>query len=1474
MNKKNPSKFWNWTLVALMSVIVLCWMATSLRRLDSIGGGGVELSGVLSERSESPDTRAHVSQQRLSSLDDMVIEGQGDEARKAAGNERERRLLDGSESGSQSQGPQVDLAAGDVKQAAQALGGIAEIGASISKRDAALAQCLREAAEWTEPQQRHELVQRMRHIEEAQRRATAELAQQRGDVLRQEDRGGVTELIGYEGDQPVFRSTDNVNAAIATGAKILQGSPELLTGSGVAVGVWDGGSVRTTHRELTGRVNSLDGATVIDHATHVAGTIAATGIDTAAKGMATAATIDSYDWTFDTSELTDRGATYPGEAGRLMIANQSYGQATGWSNTGGTTPKWRWNGTALSITDEDSNFGKYTGGSAALDGVIVSAPYLTIFRAAGNDRYDNPSTGELVALGTSSTTVAYDPTIHPKWDSAYRNGYDLLNDGALSKNVVTVGSVNDMVTNGARDLTKANISGFSSWGPCDDGRIKPDLVANGEFLYSSLGSSDSAYGSLSGTSMASPNAAGTAALVVQAYGRRFPGQAMRASLLKGLLIHTADDVGLTGPDYQYGWGMINAERAVQHLAAYAARAGTQRLVEGRLTSTQTSVTVTLPWDGVSPIRATLCWTDPTAAAITTGNSRTPQLVNNLNLALKDSLNQTSLPWVMPYVGDWSLAKLSAAATRGVNNTDNVERVDIANPVIGTYTVTVSYSGSLTGGAQAFSLLLSGMADSATAPAPQFSSAAPTITTSASKQVVTLDGSGFLPGATVVLRRSGQADVPCTNVEPMGSQLRFRFDPASVSGGSWAAVVTNPDGQNATKASIYTAPSRLVSETFEAANAQWTSQVLSGSGSWQRSTQNPYAGSYCNQIIGSTAASDVVLLSPSVSIPSNASTLQLFFWHSFVIEPSYDGAVLEYAVDSGAWTRVTTSSVLKFISGGYNSSLRNRTTDNPLGRNTSCWTSSVTTYSQVEVAATSMTAFVGKNLRFRWRLATDTGGTASTWNIDNVELVATVPENQSPTVVSTAAAAQTVTGSSTSLSALGADDGGETSLTYTWSTTAEMSSGVQFSANGTNAAKNVTATFSRSGVFPFTVTVRDVAGLSATNQISVTVVATPTQLQISPTSVVLESGQTQQFSVSAVDQFGLAVALTSQPQWSAQGGIISASGSYVAGSIPGSSYVITAQAGQLSAQAMATVRVFYQLSLRSGSSVAGNVTGSGRYEHGDLASIEASVFPGYVFVRWSALEPGAVFGDSAAASTTVQMTASWQITAEFANDLRDTDADGLSNFAEVVLYGTNPAVVDSDGDGFTDMLEVQSGSNPMSAESLPQHSLTLGQQGVVTGGTFAATGTMVHGTYASVIATPAAGYRFDHWSGDATGQNAQVFVLMDADKSVMAHFAADLADADADGLSNYAEMLLGMSPDDPQQCLRMELIPLNNATARLSINRVVPQGTFEIQSSAALDGIWQTWKTLSVPVAQDQWQETVPVNQRRQFFRLRWLIPEP
>jgi beta-glucanase (GH16 family) len=182
-----------------------------------------------------------------------------------------------------------------------------------------------------------------------------------------------------------------------------------------------------------------------------------------------------------------------------------------------------------------------------------------------------------------------------------------------------------------------------------------------------------------------------------------------------------------------------------------------------------------------------------------------------------------------------------------------------------------------------------------------------------------------------------------------------------------------------------------------------------------------------------------------------------------------------------------------------------------------------------------------------------------------------PASQPPTVATAAAASPNpVTAATTSLSVLGADDGGEANLTYTWSTAGPPPSPVAFSANGTHAAKSTTATFSKAGSYALVATIRDAGGQSVTSSTNVTVSATLTSLALSPQSASVAPSGTQAFSVSASDQFGSSMAPPSVTWTVNGGGSISASGVFTAGSSSGGPFTVTATGGGKSATASVTV----------------------------------------------------------------------------------------------------------------------------------------------------------------------------------------------------------------------------------------------------------------------------------------------------------------
>jgi hypothetical protein len=180
----------------------------------------------------------------------------------------------------------------------------------------------------------------------------------------------------------------------------------------------------------------------------------------------------------------------------------------------------------------------------------------------------------------------------------------------------------------------------------------------------------------------------------------------------------------------------------------------------------------------------------------------------------------------------------------------------------------------------------------------------------------------------------------------------------------------------------------------------------------------------------------------------------------------------------------------------------------------------------------------------------------------------------PPTVATAASAAPASGAVTTatLNVLGADDGGEPNLSYTWAATAVPSGGAAtFSANGNNAAKRSVVTFTKAGSYTLRATITDAEGQAVTSSTSVNVTQGQTQVSVAPSSAAVPVHGTQQFTATAKDQFGAPMATQPTFTWmSGGGGSISSSGLFTAGSTPGGPFTVTALAGSQSGTASVTV----------------------------------------------------------------------------------------------------------------------------------------------------------------------------------------------------------------------------------------------------------------------------------------------------------------
>ena len=209
---------------------------------------------------------------------------------------------------------------------------------------------------------------------------------------------------------------------------------------------------------------------------------------------------------------------------------------------------------------------------------------------------------------------------------------------------------------------------------------------------------------------------------------------------------------------------------------------------------------------------------------------------------------------------------------------------------------------------------------------------------------------------------------------------------------------------------------------------------------------------------------------------------------------------------------------------------------------------------------------------------------------SMTVLALAPAGLAPTVAAPASAAPSpVTGTTTVLSVLGADSAGESNLTYTWTATGTPPAAVSFSANGTNAAKNTTARFSKAGSYSFLVTITDVGGRSTTSSVGVTVNQTLTSIVVAPAKPALASHAAEQFTAAGSDQFGAAMGLAGTT-WSATAGSISSSGLFTA-PYASASVTVTAASGSVKGSTLATVKNATPTVARAAAATPSPVTGT-------------------------------------------------------------------------------------------------------------------------------------------------------------------------------------------------------------------------------------------------------------------------------------------
>lgn len=394
-----------------------------------------------------------------------------------------------------------------------------------------------------------------------------------------------------------------------------------LQGKGVTIGIGDDANP-SSHIDFTGRLIIRTPDTLNQHGTHVTGIAAGGGIlNPQHKGMAPKATVVSQ--TF--SDIILYADVYKSDHAMALTSNSYY--------------------TGDNLCPGD---GEYNILSQFTDFQLSFFPTLLHVFAAGNDGAQN----------CSPYTAPY---------ATIKSGFQ------CAKNVLTVGNINT-ATYGAYVSSSA--------GPVEDGRLKPEIVAGGTTVMSTL--RNNGYGNMTGTSMACPTVAGTLALLYERYRQLNSDTDPSGALIKAIACNSADDLGRPGPDFLYGFGMLNARKAVE--AIEQGRYDTATMVNGGSTDFVISVPA-----GAHQLKVMLYWNDLFAAL-----SAPSALVNDLDLTVTPPSSSAHTPLIL----NPSTGTVTSAAVEGVDTLNNIEQVVIDTPAAGNYTITVNGT-SIPAGTQSY-----------------------------------------------------------------------------------------------------------------------------------------------------------------------------------------------------------------------------------------------------------------------------------------------------------------------------------------------------------------------------------------------------------------------------------------------------------------------------------------------------------------------------------------------------------------------------------------------------------------------------------------------------------------------------------------------------------------------------------------------------------------------------------------------------
>jgi hypothetical protein len=381
-----------------------------------------------------------------------------------------------------------------------------------------------------------------------------------------------------------------------------------LKGQGVVIGIGDNADP-LQHIDFNNRIINRAAIAGNSHGVHVNGIAGGGGIVWERfTGYAPKSTIIAQAF----SNIITYAPAYVQDHG-MVITNNSYGD----------------------IVNDCNYHGVYDLTSRILDQQALDLPELQHVFAAGNSGNNNC----------------------PPYVPGFRN---VLGGYQSAKNVISVGTTEENST----------IRPGSSKGPTRDGRLKPEITAQGSPVASTVPTHSYAFNS--GTSMAAPAVAGGLALLYERYRQLNSGANPKSGLMKALLCNGGRDLGNSGPDFSHGFGWMNLLRSVEMLE------NNNYKIDSVANGATKTETISVPAN-TAQLKVMLYWNDPPASVLA---SQT--LVNDLDLKVVDLVPDTVLPKIL----DTIPGNVTAVAVPGEDHINNVEQVTINNPAAGDYTAVI------------------------------------------------------------------------------------------------------------------------------------------------------------------------------------------------------------------------------------------------------------------------------------------------------------------------------------------------------------------------------------------------------------------------------------------------------------------------------------------------------------------------------------------------------------------------------------------------------------------------------------------------------------------------------------------------------------------------------------------------------------------------------------------------------------------